>query len=232
MSKTQKNFNDPIIQKARMEYGALSKNPNEIHYYGQDEHVQFVLNPETQVVTSKYDFYQNGLVQTPVISINHIESCGEAKVPGLWAYYCCSQCVNVSNRFFAMPSSRNRIMGVLLYKYAVEGFLQWGYNFYYSVLSTRKINPYCETDGDMAWPSGDPFSVYPYKDGAISSLRQKVFANALEDIRLLERLEEKLGRERVVAELDRLAGAPLTFFEYPTDERFFERLYQFIFENI
>ena len=57
MSKTQKNFNDPIIQKARMEYGALSKNPNEIHYYGQDEHVQFVLNPETQVVTSKYDFY-------------------------------------------------------------------------------------------------------------------------------------------------------------------------------
>ena len=181
---------------------------------------------------SKYDFYQNGLVQTPVISINHIEPFVEAKVPGLWAYYCCSQCVNVSNRFFAMPSSRNRIMGVLLYKYAVEGFLQWGYNFYYSVLSTRKINPYCETDGDMAWPSGDPFSVYPYKDGAISSLRQKVFANALEDIRLLERLEEKLGRERVVAELDRLAGAPLTFFEYPTDERFFERLYQFIFENI
>lgn len=57
MSKTQKNFNDPIIQKARMEYGALNRNPNEIHYYGQDEHVQYVLNPETQAVTSKYDFY-------------------------------------------------------------------------------------------------------------------------------------------------------------------------------
>ena len=61
MSKTQKNFNDPIIQKARMEYGALNRNPNEIHYYGQDEHVQYVLNPETQVVTSKYDFYHTDM---------------------------------------------------------------------------------------------------------------------------------------------------------------------------
>ena len=181
---------------------------------------------------SKYDFYQNGLVQTPVISINHIEPFVEAKVQGLWGYYCCSQCVNVPNRFFAMPSSRNRIMGVLLYKYAVEGFLQWGYNFYYSSLSTRKIDPYCETDADMAFPSGDSFSVYPYKDGVIPSLRQKVFANALEDIRLLERLEEKIGRARVVAELDRLAGEPLTFVRYPIDERFFERLYQFIFDNL
>jgi DNA-directed RNA polymerase specialized sigma24 family protein len=57
MSKTQKKFNNPIIQQARREYGALSKNPNEIHYYGQDEHVTYVLNPETNVVTSKYDFY-------------------------------------------------------------------------------------------------------------------------------------------------------------------------------
>lgn len=61
MSNKQKNFNDPIIQKARMEYGALSKNPNEIHYYGTDEHVQYVLNPETGVVTSKYDFYHTDM---------------------------------------------------------------------------------------------------------------------------------------------------------------------------
>ena len=110
--------------------------------------------------------------------------------------------------------------------------MQWGYNFYYSALSTRRINPYCETDADMAYPSGDSFSVYPYKDGVIPSLRQKVFANALEDIRLLERLEEKIGRARVVEELDRLAGEPLTFVRYPIDERFFERLYQFIFDNL
>ncbi|MBQ2735653.1 MAG: DUF4091 domain-containing protein [Clostridia bacterium] len=181
---------------------------------------------------SKYDFYKNGLVQTPVISIDHIEPFVEAKVSGLWAYYCCSQCVNVSNRFFAMPSSRNRIIGVLLYKYDIAGFLQWGYNFYYSQRSVRKLNPYFDTDADMSFPSGDSFSVYPYGDDVIPSLRQKVFANALEDIRLLERLEEKLGRDRVIEELDRVAGEPLTFTSYPIDERFFERLYQFIFENL
>ena len=181
---------------------------------------------------SNFNFFQKGLVQTPVISINHIDPFLEAEVPGLWAYYCCSQCVDVSNRFFAMPSSRTRIIGVLLYKYRITGFLHWGYNFYYSSLSEHKIDPYRETDGEMSWPSGDPFSVYPYGDGAIPSLRQKVFANALEDIRLLERLEETLGHARVVEALDALAGAPLTFTEYPTDERFFDRLYQFVFENL
>ena len=66
-------------------------------------------------------------------------------VEHLWTYYCCGQGEDVSNRFMAMPSARNRIRGAQLFKYHIEGFLQWGYNFWYSMLSKRPIDPYAET---------------------------------------------------------------------------------------
>ena len=166
------------------------------------------------------------------MATSRIEPYLEAEVKGLWCYYCCSQAVNVSNRFFSMPSARTRMIGVQLYKYAIEGFLQWGYNFYYTQLSKRLVNPYFETDSNAAFPSGDAFSVYPYRDGVTPSLRQKVFANALEDVRLLQLLEKKLGRARVIEEMERIAGMEITFSQYPRDERFFAELYRFAFENL
>ncbi len=177
-------------------------------------------------------FYKHGLLPTPVVATSRIEPYLEAEVKGLWCYYCCSQAVNVSNRFFSMPSARTRMIGVQLYKYAIEGFLQWGYNFYYTQLSKRLVNPYFETDSNAAFPSGDAFSVYPYRDGVTPSLRQKVFANALEDVRLLQLLEKKLGRARVIEEMERIAGMEITFSQYPRDERFFAELYRFAFENL
>lgn len=49
---------------------------------------------------SDYDFYREGLVETPVVATNRIEPYLDAKVEGMWCYYCCSQCVDVANRFF------------------------------------------------------------------------------------------------------------------------------------
>lgn len=178
---------------------------------------------------SDYDFYREGLVEVPVVATGYIEPYLNARVDNMWCYYCCSQCVKVSNRFFSMPSARNRIIGVQMYKYGMSGFLHWGYNFYYSEHSVRRIDPYAETDGGGAFPSGDAFSVYPYKDGVIPSLRQKVFANALEDIRLLQLLENKIGKARVVELLDALSGGELTFSSYPKDESFFAELYRRVF---
>ena len=179
---------------------------------------------------SNLEFYTEGLVKSPVVATNHIDAYLDAKVDNLWCYYCCSQCVDVANRFFSMPSSRNRIIGVQLYKYNIEGFLQWGYNFYYTHHSLRLIDPYAETDADRAFPSGDPFTVYPYRDGAIPSLRQKVFASALDDLRLLKLVESKIGKDATVALIERAAKMPITFSKYPTDDEFFDRLYKEIFE--
>lgn len=50
---------------------------------------------------SSFEFYKTGAVANPIPASNHIDPFIEAKVPGLWTYYCCSQGVDVSNRFLA-----------------------------------------------------------------------------------------------------------------------------------
>lgn len=181
---------------------------------------------------SDVDFYREGLIELPVVQTNRMEPFLDAGIEKLWCYYCCSQAVDVANRFLAMPSARNRIIGVQLYKYGIKGFLHWGYNFYNSRYSRYKIDPYRVTDAAAGFPSGDAFSVYPYENGVIPSLRIKVFKNALEDMRLLQLLEKKIGRDAVNCGLDRVAGMEISFRSYPKDEGFFARLYDFIFEEL
>ena len=181
---------------------------------------------------SMFEYYELGLVSTPVVATNHIKPFLDAKVENLWCYYCCSQNQNTSNRFFAMPSRRNRIIGVQMYKYGIKGFLHWGFNFYYTFLSKRLVNPYLETDAGEIYPSGDAFTVYPYENGATPSLRTKVFSEALSDMKLLYLLEEKIGREKVISELDRLMGVTITFDTSAPKESFFDELYKMIFSYL
>ena len=178
---------------------------------------------------SHFEFYRDGLVPTPVVGTNALEPFIEAGVPHLWCYYCCAQAREVANRFFSMPSQRNRIIGVQMYKYGIAGFLHWGYNFYNTQYSKMHISPYEVTDAGGAFPSGDAFSVYPYRDGVIPSLRQKVFKEAIDDMRLLSLLEKKIGRDAVIKIIDSTAGMDITFKQYPKDEEFFVRLSDRIF---
>ena len=138
----------------------------------------------------------------------------------MWAYYCCAQFEYVGNRFLAMPSYRNRILGLQLYKYNIRGFLQWGYNFYYSQRSLMEINPYITTSGDKSFPSGDSFSVYPVKNGVVPSLRAIIFKEALNDIEICRTLEGFIGREKVIEMIDEAAGMNLTFSEYPRNPEY------------
>lgn len=179
---------------------------------------------------SHFGFYEKKIIKTPIVATNAIEPFLEAGVKDLWCYYCCAQHELVSNRFMAMPQYRNRIIGVQMYKCSIVGFLHWGYNFYNLQYSKGKINPYEVTDAGGSFPSGDSFSVYPCGDGVAPSSRIKVFKNALEDISLLKLLEKKIGRDRVVALIDRVAGMNVTFKAYPKDEEFFKNLYEEIFK--
>ncbi|WP_010273431.1 DUF4091 domain-containing protein [Paenibacillus senegalensis] len=168
---------------------------------------------------SDYDFYEQGYVQTPIPASNHIEPFIENQVPDLWTYYCCSQYEEVSNRFIDMPSWRNRILGFQLYKFQIRGFLHWGYNFWYSQYSIRPINPYQQTDANYAFPSGDPFVVYPGSNGeAVLSLRLKVFYDAFQDLRALEKLESYIGRDQVLLWLEEGLDEEITFKQYPRSD--------------
>ncbi|MBE6750763.1 MAG: DUF4091 domain-containing protein [Ruminococcaceae bacterium] len=164
---------------------------------------------------SDYEFYSSGAVTRPVPATDHIEPFIENKVPDLWAYYCCVQCKEVSNRFLSMPSYRNRIIGTQLYKYDIDGFLHWGYNYYNNQFSYAKLNPYMSTDGEYFAPSGDTFSVYPGPDKKPwESYRLLVFYDAIQDIRALKLCEELYGKDYVIDLMEKDIE-PITFKKYP-----------------
>jgi hypothetical protein len=174
---------------------------------------------------SSFSFYQKGIVTHPVVSSNHMEPFLEAGVKDLWAYYCCAQGVDVSNRFFAMPSYRNRILGVQLYLYEIKGFLHWGYNFYNSRYSISHINPYAITDSGESFPSGDPFLVYPGEGGKpYESIRLMILSEAMNDMRALQMLEGMTSREHVKQLIMGLAEGSITFKQYPRNSEFLVKL--------
>jgi hypothetical protein len=145
---------------------------------------------------SDIEFFNEGLITCPVTATNHIEPFLDKNKGEQWAYYCSAQYEKVGNRFLCMPSYRNRILGIQLYKYGIKGFLQWGYNFYYSQLSLYPINPYVTSSAEMALPSGDAFSVYPGDNEPYPSLRTLIFSEALQDIELCRLLESYMERKR------------------------------------
>jgi hypothetical protein len=99
-----------------------------------------------------------------------------------------------------------------MFKYNIVGFLQWGYNFYYSHNSRKEINPYLELSGEKWVPAGDPFSVYPAKDGTPHpSLRALVFFEALQDMRAMQLCESLYSHEEVVAASEAALGYSIEF---------------------
>lgn len=167
---------------------------------------------------SDLELYQSGAVDHPIPANDHIEPFLKAGVPHLWTYYCCGQTRHVSNRFMALPSLRNRVLGLQLYLFQIEGFLHWGYNFYNNRLSRGRINPYAVTDAGAAFPAGDPFLVYPGPDlQPEPSLRLKVLEQGLQDQRALHCLEQLTSRQSVLDLIERESGQPVTFSDWPED---------------
>ncbi len=169
---------------------------------------------------SDIKYFKNGLIKTPV--------CGEdeadifrAEVKDFWTYYCCTQIHSfLPNRMFAQPSIRNRILGVLLYKYDAKGFLHWGHNFWYAQYSKHPIDPFKTTDAGGSFPSGDSFVVYPGENGKpLNSLRHIVFADALQDLRAFRLLETLTSREHVLTLIEKGLDIPLSFRNYPHEQQ-------------
>ena len=103
-----------------------------------------------------------------------------------------------------------------LYKYNMEGFLHWGFNFYNSQYSLHRIEPFRVNDSEDAFPAGDPFIVYPGKDGEpIESMRLPVMADAMLDTQLLEYLESLTSREHVLELLEGADNVDIRFDQYP-----------------
>jgi len=191
---------------------------NDIECYARHAALIKKLFPGMKMIDalSNIEFYEQGLLERPIPANNHVDAF-IGRVPELWTYYCCGQHKDgVSNRFFAMPGWRIRVLGFQLWKFRCAGFLQWGFNFWNSVYSRRPIDPFTCSDADGTYPSGDAFVVYPGEDGQpLCSLRLKVFHEALQDLRALQLLESKIGYDAALAILEQGLAEPITFSQYP-----------------
>ena len=192
----------------------------------------FIGNCHTFDALSSKEFYEQGLVECPVTAVAHMNSFLPLGVPNQWVYYCCEPQLTYTNSLMSMPSCRTRILGVLIYKYDIKGFLHWGFNFYNAVVSYYKINPYVTTSADGRLPSGDPFIVYPTKGGAYPSIRGKVTYEAIGDMDLCRTLEEYIGRDEVIRMIDSIAGMDVKFDTYPLDNDFLPKLRNAMIEKI
>ncbi len=167
---------------------------------------------------SDFSYWKQGLVETPIPATDHIEPFIEAKVPGLWSYYCCMQGNKVSNRFLSMPLWRTRCIGMQFYRFDIVGFLHWGYNHYNNQYSVDEIDPFSDVSGEYWVPAGDTHSVYPAPDGtALESIRILSFYEGLQDARAMKLAERYHGKEAVVAAIEAILGERIRFDACPTD---------------
>ena len=211
-------------------YFHISDEPVEeiIHYY---EYANSYIRPlleggKTIDAISNSSYYLRGLVDAPVQDIDRacFKEFEGIDLTEKWCYYCCGNYLDCTNRFLNMPLYRDRILGLQMYKFGFNGFLHWGFNFYYCGCSYYKYNSFVSTSGNFCYPSGDPFSVYPGDNGALPSIRALVFKDALEDIQICQKLEEYIGKEAVIKLIDDEAGMDLTFFDYPRNSEFIPSL--------
>ena len=205
-------------------YFHLSDEPNETHLeaykFARNVLVPLVGEERIMDAMSHVEYYKNGLTKLPVIGIDFMEDFLPENIEKLWGYYCSSQWNKVSNRFLAMPSYRNRIIGLQIYKFNLVGFLHWGYNYYNGQNSRYPINPYMTSSCDKCFESGDAFTVYPMNDSPVPSLRGLVFNEALQDVEVCKLLERYIGRQAVVKLIDDEAGMEVTFKDYPRNSAY------------
>lgn len=171
---------------------------------------------------SDYSFYEQGIVQTPIVSTHKINDF-IGKCDNMWCYYTGGKYGKLSNRLILNSSERNRFLGVQMYYNNIKGFLHWGYNFYYDSMSNGFFDPKTNPEGYGKFP-GASYLVYPSNDGtAIQSIRMKVFYEGINDIRALQLLEKLYSRDFVIKTIEKHFGK-VTF---ETEAESYEKLLSF-----
>ena len=134
-------------------------------------------------------------LSVPVVATVHYHLAHQLP-QGWFLYYACNGNTDFwTNRFMYFPLQRVRVLGYQLYLTESSGFLHWGFNFYHTRYSIKKIDPYEVTDAGGDFPSGDSFVVYPFGDEVVPSIRLFTMREAIQDFYALKRLESLRGKE-------------------------------------
>lgn len=157
---------------------------------------------------SEIQYGRRNLTDMPVPSISRALDFVKEGIP-CWCYYCCGPRGRFLNRLMDTPLAKIAMHGFLFYRWPFRGFLHWGYNYWHESQTRNLIDPYTVQDARRwpGWAYGDPFQVYPGSSGPVDSIRWEVFAESLQDYRLLQ----TLGVDRN----DRLLSPIRSFEDFP-----------------
>lgn len=155
------------------------------------------------ICDAMYDssFYEAGLVDQPIIAVRHLKDYDEKRCPSIWIYYTGGdECT--ANRKISNTAAATRVLGIHMYKYNAKGFLHWAYNYYYDRMSFGFSNPHANVNAYKFLP-GISYLCYPINEKGtatvVPSIREKLMAEAMDDLRALKLLESKIGREKTLA---------------------------------
>lgn len=140
---------------------------------------------------SEVEFGRQGLTDMPIPSIKTALQFHREGIPS-WCYYCCGPRGQYLNRLLDTPLAKIAMHGLLFYRWPFQGFLHWGYNYWYRSQTRDLIDPFAVHDGGAAaqgWAYGDTFVVYPGPEGPLDSIRWEIFGESLQDYQLLQALD-------------------------------------------
>jgi len=107
----------------------------------------------------------------------------------VWFYTCIYPQGEYANRFIEQPLLKTRLLHWINYRYGMTGYLHWGYNQW------GKDSPFTHTTkqhaGQQYLPAGDPWIVYPGRDGPLDSIRHEAMRDGIADYELLSMLGER-----------------------------------------
>ena len=162
---------------------------------------------------SRLEFYTEGLVKQPIASVRSADSF-MGKCDSFWLYYTGGvnyEKLGGTNRLMTNTAARTRVLGVQMFHYKALGFLHWGYNFYYDRLSAGRFVPQSAPNAYKNFP-GAAHLVYPVFGRGVchvaTSIREKLMAEAMDDLRALKLLASRIGFEAVDAMCERILGHP------------------------
>lgn len=158
---------------------------------------------------SHVEFYDAGLVNNPVAMVKYADQF-EGKCPNFWLYYTGGTYEHFcSNRLVSNTAALTRVIGVQMYRYNAAGFLQWAYNYYYDFRSRGCCAPQNAPNTYRMYP-GVSYLCYPILGRGdrhvVPSIREKLMAEAMDDLRALKLLESKIGRDATLALCEETLG--------------------------
>ena len=169
--------------------------------------------PELHIIEATHAKDLVGAIDVWVPQLNYLhddfEHYQERQAAGdeVWFYTCVFPQGEYANRFIEQPLIKTRLLHWINYRYGITGYLHWGYNQWTSDDPvTHTTRPH---GGPPYLPAGDPWIVYPGKDGPLSSIRFAAMRDGIVDHELLCMLADanpdaaRRLAERLILDFDR-----------------------------